>query len=111
MEQAISFERLQRVLFWVLVLAVLLIAASTALGGMGIPTVSNLVTQVRNTVVYPVGFCVFSTGAVQCAANVWKSGGIQGLSDGGLKTAGAGLMIGGIPWLGTQMGVSGGLVL
>jgi hypothetical protein len=76
----------------------------------GIPAISNFLGQVESTVTGPVGGCLFATGVVKVGANCWRAGGIEGLSDGGLRTAAAGALIGGGPWIASQFGVSGAML-
>lgn len=99
--------------FWAMAAMLLCFSASTAFAANfgGIPSVSNFIGTVRDTITGPIAGCCFVAGLCKCGWNVHKQGGIEGLTEGGLGTAAAGLLLGGSPWLGAQFGISGALIL
>jgi type IV secretory pathway VirB2 component (pilin) len=94
------------------VVAVVLLCVTTVEASVGrsIPQIANLMDQITGTVTGPIGTGVFMMGVVKAGGNVYKQGGISGLAEGGMGVACAGALIGGGPWLATQLGVTGALV-
>jgi type IV secretory pathway VirB2 component (pilin) len=99
--------------FWAMVAVLLCFTASTAFAASfgGIPSVSNFIGTVRDTITGPIAGVCFVAGLCKCGWAVHKQGGIEGLAEGGLGTAAAGLLLGGSPWLGAQFGISGALIV
>ena len=109
MESKISVETW----FWASVAVLVCFTAAPVLAaGMGgsIPQVQSFLDMIKGTVTGPFAAAIFAGGVVKCGHSVWKHGGIEGLSEGGLGAAAAGAFLGGGPWLAGQFGITGALI-